>query len=1260
MSESIPKTLLEKLRDIRYKDFNMHIQKIVDDKYSPFDVTLSDKVIRFVDGSDVKNPSELIKRIQDRYPEADTSMIRQLFKIDAFEAEQNHDFKKNPKNHYYELSETSAEETTETIRKILKIIQDNEDLKGDTPAFIMIRTKKNPNSIVVKPLVFFSNIDNMDFFNRILVPEEEGFGSDATTDIDFSELKSIGIIASPFTEDITSHIKDTYDDLASIEDFGSSDGGAFFPFSLNLAGRDLAKYSYKLGIFYYGDNEILPKGSEERIKEHCLIYAVRMFFENHPIDDKALDNEYQKEKRRALLDALGNSIYKFYQEHHTIKYLKQTDLGTLGSQLKIRFVITCKCKSPKTGKLINKLREYGSKTPVYTIPVGLLGSHYFLNEPLEITKNELKEYPVEIPESEKVAPYVNGFEFIDALVKKQLLRKLSRTLPIVNKLKLPVTNFDRKVLHDNKIIKACMRPCVREFPKSTKKPSMENEQETIQEAVQETIQEAVQEMSQETKLTMEDIINGCDFETMFDDSDDESPCETIHGTLCETVLKSHVEDDEEELFDNLEDLPQEDTLDGTFHDAFHDAFHADMSNVFFGDFETCVDENHELHAMMLCMSDYEGIVQKTFVGLNCVNEFLISLKPKETTIMYFHNLSFDGRLILAKSQKASNKSIIKGNKYVKLVIPVGDAELELRDSLCLYPMRLATFPKSFPKAFEEFGKIEKEIFPYSYYSYERILKNSFEVNEAIAYGKQYENWTENDVEHFKNNVEMVCPGGFDGMKYCEFYCKRDVDILRIGFKAYREACLQEPVKLDILKVTTLPAMSDKWLYREVYSKCNCYEYNGPVAAYMREFINGGRCMTRDNKAWIVTEKLCDLDANSLYPSAMARMFIPLGTVTYVHNHNANLKTLIPRFMKENQDVATEKRDIAYGLFTVEIVEIKPRHFSQVCSIKDDGTKNYENKPGIYKLDMIGLEDVMRFCGAKARLIDGYIWTGHAGEKCRDFTIREKIKELYEMRKEYKKAKNPMELVIKLLLNSMYGKSIQKDILTTTEFVEGKDLEEYMMKHYNSILEFNQLESGLTIVKTSNDISKAYNNIPVGILVLSMSKRIMNEVMCLAEDMNIPMYYQDTDSIHIVKSVIDDGSLNDAYYKKYHRNLIGDDLGQFKNDFAMENAYTSLHISLGKKMYLDVITNDSETDYHVRMKGVPLKSIQVFCEEHYGEINYERLYRDLYNGAIFKFDLAKSRTQLKLTKDSRILSQPIFERTAKRTCEKSNGNLEEYQ
>ena len=60
------------------------------------------------------------------------------------------------------------------------------------------------------------------------------------------------------------------------------------------------------------------------------------------------------------------------------------------------------------------------------------------------------------------------------------------------------------------------------------------------------------------------------------------------------------------------------------------------------------------------------------------------------------------------------------------------------------------------------------------------------------------------------------------------------------------------------------------------------------------------------------------------------------------------------------------------------------------------------------------------------------------------------------------------------------------------------------------------------------------------MILDYSKRIMNEVMCLAEDLKIKMFYQDTDSIHMEDSRVKD--LEEAFYKKYGRHLIGKNLG----------------------------------------------------------------------------------------------------------------------
>ena len=68
----------------------------------------------------------------------------------------------------------------------------------------------------------------------------------------------------------------------------------------------------------------------------------------------------------------------------------------------------------------------------------------------------------------------------------------------------------------------------------------------------------------------------------------------------------------------------------------------------------------------------------------------------------------------------------------------------------------------------------------------------------------------------------------------------------------------------------------------------------------------------------------------------------------------------------------------------------------------------------------------------------------------------------------------------------------------------------------------------------------------------MSKRIMNELMCLAEDVGVDIYYQDTDSTHT--PVKDIPLLKEAYLKKYGRELEGSPLlSSFLVNYSMQSS-----------------------------------------------------------------------------------------------------------
>ena len=67
----------------------------------------------------------------------------------------------------------------------------------------------------------------------------------------------------------------------------------------------------------------------------------------------------------------------------------------------------------------------------------------------------------------------------------------------------------------------------------------------------------------------------------------------------------------------------------------------------------------------------------------------------------------------------------------------------------------------------------------------------------------------------------------------------------------------------------------------------------------------------------------------------------------------------------------------------------------------------------------------------------------------------------------------------------------------------------------------------------------------------MSKRIMNEVMPIAEDEGLSIWYQDTDSMHIKYEEVELLAL--VCKCKYNRDLIGEDMSQFRIDFDLDGA-----------------------------------------------------------------------------------------------------------
>ena len=325
------------------------------------------------------------------------------------------------------------------------------------------------------------------------------------------------------------------------------------------------------------------------------------------------------------------------------------------------------------------------------------------------------------------------------------------------------------------------------------------------------------------------------------------------------------------------------------------------------------------------------------------------------------------------------------------------------------------------------------MFPYNYYTFENFEKLNCKgiISEAGKHELKH-NWNQQQFEENLKKLGIKQGNEFDMVEYVKFYCQQDVRILKQGFQKFRKMCW-ESLKIDVNNVLTAPSLANQYFTREIYEKVpDYYLYGGIVRSFIQKAVYGGRCMTRLNKRWSVNEELADFDAVSLYPSAMKRLYCVKGKPEVLKPEELSTEYLINHTCSEDEQPSEEKPISTY------VVEIKitaiNKHLAFPCVVyKDKETNTNRNDDTTEAIgrtavvDSITLEDWIKYNGLECQIIRGYKWCGE-----KSFLIRDVIQNLHLLRCEYKKTHNPLQLVIKLIMNSAYGKMIQKPITTDTE------------------------------------------------------------------------------------------------------------------------------------------------------------------------------------------------------------------------------------
>ncbi|EGZ29373.1 hypothetical protein PHYSODRAFT_473095 [Phytophthora sojae] len=431
--------------------------------------------------------------------------------------------------------------------------------------------------------------------------------------------------------------------------------------------------------------------------------------------------------------------------------------------------------------------------------------------------------------------------------------------------------------------------------------------------------------------------------------------------------------------------------------------------------------------------------------------------------------------------------------------------------------------------------------------------------------------------------------------YATHYCNRDVDVLRVCFEAFR-ALVKEEFDLDIYRFLSVSSLSLAYQHNEGCFD-DCHEMNSVLLGFLRQGTVGGRVMTRDNGKYHLKHKLADFDAVSLYPSGMSEL------PGYVRGKGKLFKDSIP-----------SDADYYVARVRFDSIDIK-RHFP-LQSFYANGSRNFTN-------DIIGqtmivgrqaLEDIVHSQGALYTVIEGIYWN----EGFNDQIIRT-IRKMLNARLKYKAEGNPLQEVLKLMMNSSYGKLLMKPIVKKKFFVSGAEMkiDTCTRKNIHRMISRTPISDNLAIFEEHKALSQHFSPIHLGIQILDSSKHIMNRVMCLAEGIDARIWYQDTDSMHIEYDSVP--RLADVYRDLYNSEVIGKQMGQFHVDFDLAgsegNIVAKESVILGKKSYLDVLACDGNdaTGLHIRMKGIPGKLLE-------GDAYVT--YIKLFNGEAVSFDLTE--------------------------------------
>uniref|UniRef100_A0A896Z9J5 Probable DNA polymerase n=1 Tax=Coniophora olivacea TaxID=85977 RepID=A0A896Z9J5_9AGAM len=452
-------------------------------------------------------------------------------------------------------------------------------------------------------------------------------------------------------------------------------------------------------------------------------------------------------------------------------------------------------------------------------------------------------------------------------------------------------------------------------------------------------------------------------------------------------------------------------------------------NVATFDIETVLKGNKHVPYLY---SFYDGSNKFSFFEKDPVALFNTMLKRKYRGItVYAHNLSrfdivFIFKHLASLQSQGYNINILKKEEKIISIKIVKDKKtcLTLKDSLLLLPSSLDKLSKNFNL---DVGKLVEPVFV----------------------GPGMDKYKSDSLDHYYKSIDRIEDFSIWKSKiqeYCEQDCKALYDVLH-----HFHHLIYHRWSLDITNYSTIPSLAFA-IYRMHYMPKDTIPLtHGKIFNFIKKGYTGGS--TEMYKPNAIGKELYCYDVNSLYPAVMENSKLPCGKM----------------FEFEGDPSILDKEWI--GKVEVETKQDLYQPYLQL---------HYKTNSGMRTISPNGkFSMVINSCEAN-NAKDDYnisIKNGYLFEKSENL-FTDYVKEMYNIRKQYNKS-DPMNLIAKLLLNSLYGRFGMAPQTVETSFMTGKDLQTLAAKEGIKV-DYQPIDKDLYFVEVDNGKPKGKQNVSVSL------------------------------------------------------------------------------------------------------------------------------------------------------------------------------------